>query len=132
MRRRGRGDGANLPRRELRRESDGSLYDIDERRRVPLAELRDEVRVGRRFRAFRHDTASDCTNEVLVELLENALPVAGRGELGAVTGLLRVVTGEIVDVLDDRRERDDHRRDRSGLARRRRPVVPGPAGPEPD
>ncbi|MGH8905747.1 MAG: hypothetical protein ACRD0K_04365 [Egibacteraceae bacterium] len=63
-----------LPPRSLRRDSQGALYDVEERRPVSTEELRDDVRSGRRFRAHRHDTGADCTYEVLVVVLTSALP----------------------------------------------------------
>ncbi|REE95228.1 polyhydroxyalkanoate synthesis regulator DNA-binding domain-containing protein [Thermomonospora umbrina] len=79
--------GPARPRRErrralrLRRRPDGRLYDLDERRVIGLAELGDEVRAGRTFRAHRQGTGTECTNEVLVEILLTALP----GVAGAVS-----------------------------------------------
>ncbi|GAA3446890.1 hypothetical protein Pve01_46460 [Planomonospora venezuelensis] len=60
--------------RRLRLRNDGELYDLDERRAVDLEELCDDVRSGRRFRAYRQHTGAECTNEVLVEILRMALP----------------------------------------------------------
>lgn len=59
-------------RRTLRRERDGSLFDIEERRAIDPEDLLDELRAGRRFRAHR-TTGEDCTVEVLVEALVPAL-----------------------------------------------------------
>jgi hypothetical protein len=109
----------------LRREADGSLYDIDERRWVSLSELRDEVRIGRRFRASRHDTGANCTNEVLAELLQGgALPGmkdAGASSLGSLAGLLRMVGGGIVQALDERHREGERL---FGSKRRARPSRP--------
>jgi PHB/PHA accumulation regulator DNA-binding domain len=120
--RRGRGGAAGLARRSLRRESDGSLYDLDERRRVSLGELRDEVRDGRRFRACHHETGADCTNDVLMDVLQSG--VAGRGgvDLGAMASVVRLVGNGIIDVLDDR----DGRRGRRGDGRGRSQPRPAP------
>jgi hypothetical protein len=60
--------------RRLRVKADGRLFDLDERRPVSLRELRDDVRSGRSFRAFRQRTGTECTNEVLVEVLRTGLP----------------------------------------------------------
>lgn len=66
-----------MPCRVLCRHNDGSLYDRDENRRIELDELREEVRIGRRFRAYQQETDADCTNQVLVEILISALPGCG-------------------------------------------------------
>jgi len=63
--------------RTLCRRSDGSLYDLDENRRIEVDELREEVRAGRRFRTHQQETGLDCTNQVLVEILISALPGSG-------------------------------------------------------
>ncbi len=55
--------------RRLRRDEYGHLYDVIERRRVTFAELCDDLRARRSFRAYRHDTGEDCTFEVLLEAL---------------------------------------------------------------
>jgi hypothetical protein len=89
--------------RHLRRESDGSLYDLDERRRISGTELRDDIQAGRRFRAIRHDSGADCTSEVLAEALRGA--VADR--LGAGTGLpagLAALASTVLSALDTRDE----------------------------
>jgi hypothetical protein len=76
-----------LPPRSLRRDADGSLYDLDEHRRISPAELRQEVCGGRRFRAQRHDTGLDCTYEVLAELARTA-PQIGMGPEAGMMGAL--------------------------------------------
>lgn len=63
--------------RVLCRHADGRLYDLGEDRRVEVDELREEVRTGRRFRAYQQETGADCTNLVLVEILISALPGGG-------------------------------------------------------
>lgn len=80
---------STLPRRRLRRENDGSLFDVDERRRIEIAELADDVRSGRYFRAARHSSGEDCTQEVLAQVLTSSLPTPS----GAATGLGGVVNG---------------------------------------
>jgi hypothetical protein len=95
---------SRIPRseyRQLRRESDGSLYDLGERRRISAAEIRDDIRAGRRFRAVRHDTGADCTSEVLAEVLRGALA----DRVGMGSGLpagLAAVAGTVLSALDNR------------------------------
>ncbi|MEV5573245.1 polyhydroxyalkanoate synthesis regulator DNA-binding domain-containing protein [Spirillospora sp. NPDC052269] len=60
--------------RRLRLEPDGDLYDLDERRRIALKELGDEVKAGRQFRVRHGETGTDCTHEVLLEVLRTSLP----------------------------------------------------------
>jgi hypothetical protein len=67
-----------LATRRLRRESDGTLFELDEHRRIELGELADDVRSGRYFRAARHSSGQDCTHEVLAQVL-----ATGIGEPGA-------------------------------------------------
>ena len=74
---------SSLPRRQLRRESDKSLYDLTERRRVEMAELCDDVRSGRYFRVTRHTSGEDCTQEVLAEVIVAGIPKPGTGTGGA-------------------------------------------------
>lgn len=116
---------SKLPARRLRRESDGSLFDVDERRRLELAELCDDVRAGRYFRAVRHSSGEDCTHEVLSEVLAVGLPRAilpgsgGGGFESMVSslfkGLLRTGGSARSHVEDQDRE---HPKDR-GRERRR-------------
>ena len=86
-------------RKKILRKNDGSLYDVNQRRRITQAELRDYVRDGGLFEARRHENGADCTYEVLqgvvgVGLLENLVPgmgsslpgLGGLGGLGALTG----------------------------------------------
>lgn len=63
--------------RVIGRHADGGLYDLGEDRWVQVDELREEVRAGRRFRAYQQETGADCTNLVLVEILISALPDCG-------------------------------------------------------
>ena len=73
----------------LRREADGILHDISEGRRVSASELRQDVRDGRQFRVEDSRTGTDCTFEVLAEVVWGVAP-AGQsgGGLGGVTNLL--------------------------------------------
>lgn len=41
---------------------------------MDIALLRDEVRAGQRFRAYHEQTGTECTYQVLLELLRGALP----------------------------------------------------------
>lgn len=109
-------EGSALPKRTLRREADGSLYDVDERRRVSLSELRDDVRTGRKFKASRHDSGADCTYEVLADVVKG--DGAGLKEFGtaAIGTLLRTVGTGVVQALAD----SEDRRDDVSLVRRRR------------
>jgi hypothetical protein len=81
---------SDLPRRRLRKESDGALSDVDERRRIGLDELRDDIRAGRYFRAVRHSSGEDCTQEVLAQVLASSVlkPQFGAGGLGSVVSSL--------------------------------------------
>jgi hypothetical protein len=103
-----------LPRRQLRREADGSLYDIDEGRRVGTDELRDDVRGGRNFRVYRGRDRVDCTHEVLGEVLGGGMsaPGPGSGTLSsagsAVTGILGMLAGR-AESITDLRTRDSAR-----------------------
>ena len=124
------------PPRSLRRAGDGALYDLDERRTITLAELAEEVRVGRRFRASREGSERDCTQQVLLEVLGAAGPLrpTSLASGGNVSGLAAAV-GAIAGAIADRpgsgdarawprvRGRDDDATGRSsnGTARRRRP-----------
>jgi hypothetical protein len=87
---------SSLPRRQLRRESDRSLYDLDERRRVEMSELCDDVRSGRYFRVTRHTSGEDCTQEVLAEVIVAGVPKPGTGGAGAFASMVsNVMTGLI-------------------------------------
>jgi len=79
-------------RKKIVRSDDGSLYDATERRRITAAELRDYVRDGGLFEARRQGSGTDCTYEVLqsvlgIGMLQNLVPGAGTGPLGALGGL---------------------------------------------
>jgi hypothetical protein len=130
-----------VPPRILRRESDGGLYDVDERRRVSVAELRDELRTGRRFRASRHDSGANCTNEVLAEVLQAGVFPGVKGEgaglgagvsagMGPLAAVLGTIGGGIVDALENSRGGTDGRPLSS--VRRRRPARREPMAQEPE
>lgn len=91
-----------LPRRRLRQESDGSLYDVDERRRVELVELVDDVRSGRFFRAARHTSGENCTQEVLAQVLAAGAPKPTRSGGGAFAGMVSSVLTGIVGGLNSK------------------------------
>jgi hypothetical protein len=101
----------------LRRETDGLLFDIDERRRVELGELRDNIRDGRFFEAVRHSTGEDCTHEVLNEVLLLTLPKppidgAGLSSLASTLlgGMFSGLNNKPWDTKSDRKEdREDDR-----------------------
>lgn len=83
-------------RKKVIRRSDGALYDLSERRRITPAELKDYVRDGGLFEARRHESGTDCTYEVLQEvigtsLLANLLPGLGGGGGGALGGIVDLV-----------------------------------------
>jgi hypothetical protein len=79
-------------RKKIVRKSDGSLYDLSERRRISHSELKDYVRDGGLFEARRQDTGADCTYEVLqgmvgTGVMENLVPGLGGGPLSGLGGL---------------------------------------------
>ncbi|WP_250285517.1 MULTISPECIES: polyhydroxyalkanoate synthesis regulator DNA-binding domain-containing protein [unclassified Frankia] len=87
--------------RRLRRDSDGSLYDINEHRRIPLSEIREDIQAGRRFRAVRDGSGEDCTNQVLADALKGALV----DKVGLQTGIpasLSAIAGSLLSALDKR------------------------------
>ena len=98
---------SGLPRRELVRDSDGTLRDVAEKRRIGIDELRDDLRAGRHFRARTQSTDTDCTHEVLREILvAGAVPGASSG--GGLAGLLSLlgafgnIANNFVDLEDER------------------------------
>ncbi|MEV6823362.1 hypothetical protein [Amycolatopsis sp. NPDC051102] len=76
-------------RRALQRQPNGTLFDIEANRVVDVAELLDDVKAGRRFRAYRRNGA-DCTVEVLVQMLDDAM--AGQHAGLPASGLLALLT----------------------------------------
>jgi hypothetical protein len=100
----------------LRRDGDGSLYDMDQHRSVTLAELADDVRAGRRFRVTQHDSGMDRTSSVLLEVLSASSP-AGAGinrltsstQLPALTGAVGAFAARAVHEHRDREEREPRR-----------------------
>jgi hypothetical protein len=92
---------ASLPHRVLRRETDGSLYDVDERRPISVAELCDDLRAGRYFRATRSDSGANCTNEVLAEVIQGAVPDAKNSTLESLFPVLRTMGGGLFGVPEN-------------------------------
>jgi hypothetical protein len=94
---------SRLPRRELVRDSDGTLRDVAEKRRIGIDELRDDIRAGRYFRARTQSTDADCTHEVLGEvLLAGALPGSNAGAgLANLVSLLGAFGNVARDVIND-------------------------------
>jgi hypothetical protein len=116
------------PPRRLRRDGDGSLYDLDELRAVALVELAEEVRGGRRFRAHHHDSDRDCTQQVLLEVVGAAAPMAAGPALGSVAwdrmadlpGALTLIAGALSTGTDTRGEENRAARQPSSRHRRTR------------
>jgi hypothetical protein len=84
-------------RKKIIRKTDGSLYDLTERRRITLSELKDYVKDGGLFEARRQDSGADCTYDVLQSLVGTGLvetfvpglgnsPLSGLGALGGLSG----------------------------------------------
>jgi hypothetical protein len=79
---------------------------------VTAAELRQDVRDGRRFRARDSRSGDDCTYEVLAEVVWGAIPAAQDGSglgalgglswgLGAILGLADVTVRRLLDRGDE-------------------------------
>ena len=93
-----RGHPGGRSPRVLRREQDGGLFDLDKGGVVPLSELREEVRAGRRFRAEDRESGRDCTYAVLGLVLTGATigPRAGQQP----DTLPSLVRGTVRNLLD--------------------------------
>jgi hypothetical protein len=111
------------PPRSLRRDDDGTLYDLDERRTITITELAEDVRVGRRFKARQQGSERNCTQQVLLQVLAAAgpakapsLPGAG-GQLHGLAGAVGAIAGAIADRRDGASADGD--RDRGILGRGR-------------
>jgi hypothetical protein len=100
-----RGRPALAPVRVLVRDADGILFDVDERRRVTAALLREELERGGRFRAHREGGGADCTYEVLAEVLRSG--VGGPG--GAAGELLGVLARTLMSGATTATDRDQDR-----------------------
>lgn len=124
------GRGSQAPR-VLRREHDGELVDEHDGRSVTLAELRDDVRAGRRFRVRRAGGGS-CTYAVLAEVLTGHEPAIGspadsrpRPRTPLERALLSAFDWDDVD----RGERSRTSGEERGRKRRRRRRPNGAPGP---
>ncbi len=73
------------PRRQLIRENDGTLYDLTSDRPIAASELRNYLSSGGYFEAKRAD-GSECTGQVLREILEGIVAHAVPGAPGALVG----------------------------------------------
>jgi hypothetical protein len=123
MTRRRRGASSGSPARALRREGDGTVYDLDEHRRVTLAQLRAEVQDGRRFRATGPDGV-DCTYELLAEVVRTTPSVRLGPDAGLVGALAQAVIGGVLSSPDRGREDDSDTGGRAGSRRSRRGRAP--------
>ncbi len=103
---------SRLPRRELVRDSDGTLRDVTDRRRIGIDELRDDLRAGRYFRARTESTDADCTHEVLGQILAaGALPGSNPGgRLASLVSLLGAFGNVASSVINDDEEHINSRR----------------------
>lgn len=123
MSRKRRHPGGGSPR-VLRRERDGELFDLDERRVVSISELREDVRAGRRFRAEDRESGGDCTYAVLGRVVTGGTVGTRAGEPpDTLSSLLRGTVRNALDWdTDDLADTGGSRRD-GGMprARRRRP-----------
>lgn len=108
------------PPRSLRRDGDGALYDLDERRAITVGELAEDVRVGRRFRCTQQGSERECTQQVLLEVLGSSGPVqpaslAAGAQLTTLAGAAGAIAGAIAD------RRGDDGRPSTGTVRHVRP-----------
>ena len=93
---------SSLQRRMLLRDRDGTLYDPAQNRSVSIEEVADDVRARRFIRVKRLETGSDCTYEVLAEILATNLPqapaagvvrdVLGSSPVGGLSSLLTAMS----------------------------------------
>lgn len=106
------------------------MFDVEQRRRISVEELRDHLVGGGNFEAETEETGRDCTFEVLRTLMgggaldpmsglagQGGLPLPGLGSLSAITDLIGLArtAGDRVDALD----RDDEPRPRRARNRGR-------------
>jgi hypothetical protein len=91
------------PPRRLRRDGDGELYELDEHRVISLSELAEDVRSGRRFRAYQHGSERDCTQQVLLAVLGAAAPGGRLSSPGSSGAGLAGAVGAVAAVIADRR-----------------------------
>jgi hypothetical protein len=114
--------------RILRREPDGDLFDLKQRRVVPISELREDVRAGRRFCAEDRDGGEDCTYAVLGRVVWGG--TAGPQDGRPPDSLSSLVHGTVRNVLDWAADEVDDTDGSPGQsvrspARRRRPKARG-------
>ena len=126
------------PRCQLIRENDGTLYDLTNDRSIAASELRDHLSSGGYFEAKRAD-GSECTGQVLREILEGIIAHAVPGALGAVVGAPAVdafggmlgLAGSLTDGLAGTWAGPlGHTGQRPRTDRRRPPPRPWQAGPD--
>jgi hypothetical protein len=94
---------SRLQRRVLQRDRDGMMYDPAQNRSVSIEEVADDVRARRFIQVKRLETGSDCTYEVLLEILATNLPrgptadvvrdVLGPSPVGGLSSLLTAMSG---------------------------------------
>ncbi|HUR48710.1 MAG TPA: hypothetical protein VMY88_04135 [Acidimicrobiales bacterium] len=102
------------PRRKIVCRSDGSMFDVEQRRRISVEELRDHLVGGGNFEAETEETGRDCTFEVLRKLMgggaldpmsaQGGLPLPGLGSLGVLTDLMGLA--RTASEKTDSRDRD--------------------------
>ncbi len=111
---------SRLPRHELVRDSDGTLRDVNDRRRIGIDELRDDLRAGRYFRARTESSDADCTHEVLCQILAaGALPGSNAGAgLAGLVSLLGAFGNVASSVIDDINDDEEHVNTRRNTYRR--------------
>ncbi len=89
------------PRRKVLCRSDGSMFDVAQRRRISMEELRDHLLDGGLFEAETEESGRDCTHEVLRRLMGNPVdagaggmnPLGALGMFGGALGGLGEVAG---------------------------------------
>jgi hypothetical protein len=116
------------PARVLRRDGDGTLYDLEERRTIPITELAEEVRVGRRFRAHQQGSERDCTQQVLLEVLgavgsTGPVSLSAGSRLQGLAGAVSAVAGAITDRQGQERDGAGAPRSVNGAGRPARPKL---------
>lgn len=93
--------------------SDGSMFDVEQRRRISVEELRDLLVGGENFEAETEESGRDCTVEVLRKVMgggaldplsgQSGLPLPSLGGLSVVSDLfgLARAAGDRIDDRDD-------------------------------
>jgi hypothetical protein len=87
--------GRRVPPRTVLRTADGALCDAATGETVTLADLRNDMQAGRYFRATRDDTGTDCTNEILSELIRDAVPDIPPVGVTQANPILRLLGAEL-------------------------------------